>query len=282
MWLEASIPWPPLPSFQSTWTCWGYGILPKVSSLAFPTSIVLLQITTCNKFRAPCLKRYNEIWVLSILQKPCFGMGTGRTLPGVILRYRRHVVRRQLFLMQWECDWLMLQRCPKGLQDGWGQPPLCCALCETPNKAAQGQSHGVTYLGTRNCLLRSTNLPILVTRTLMKGILCSCSPQAFKSLCPWNHKSLHPWIKSSTRWLKPEPANAWKFKCWAPVNMMRYSQKEKYRLLFPELFFKPHPFIKALKSKPLILSGYQSLALKFPTPCDMLSWKWTRPLGSTG
>lgn len=159
MWLEAAVPWPPPPSFQPTWAYCGYSILPKVSSVPFVTSIVLLQIMTWDKFRPPCLKRYSEIWELPILQKPCFGMGTGRTFPGVIFRYRRHAVRRQLFLMQWECDWLMLQRCPRGLQHGWGDPPLCCALCEPCNKAEQRQSHMMTYLGARNCLLRSTNLP---------------------------------------------------------------------------------------------------------------------------
>lgn len=176
-------------------------------------------------------------------------------------------------MLQWACVWLMLQRCLKGFQGGWGHPTLGCALCEW--------SHKVTDLGTRNCLLRSTSLLILILKTSMKGRLCFCSSQEFRPLCPWNHKSLCPYIKSSTSWLKPCAAKEGKFKCWAPVNTVRYSQKEKYCLLFPELLLKPHPFIKALKAKPFILHCCQGLALKFPTPCNMINRKWTRTLGST-
>ena len=142
MWLEAAVPWPPLPSFQRTWAFWGYSSLPKVSSLSFPTSIVFPQIITWDKFSVPCLKMYSEIQLLSIPQKPCFRMATGRTFPRVIVRYSRHVVRRQLLLMHWACNWSMLKKCPRGFQGGWGHPPLCRALCDPPNKATQGQSQG--------------------------------------------------------------------------------------------------------------------------------------------
>lgn len=72
----------------------------------------------------------------------------------------------------------------------------------------------------------------------------------------------------------------WEFKPWAPVNIVSYSQKEN--CLFPELFLKPHGFLKALKSKLLRLCCCQDLALKFPTPHKMLNWKWNLALERAG
>lgn len=112
----------------------------------------------------------------------------------------------------------------------------CFALCEPSNKATWGQSHRVTYLWTRNYLLRTTNFLMLFTKTLVKGKSCCYSSQAFQSLCHCNHKLL-PWIKSSTNWLNPDAANLQKC-TWSQLIWQGLLRRKGKSLFFPELLFQ--------------------------------------------
>lgn len=93
---------------------------------------------------------------------------------------------------------------------GWLRRANIGVLLFVSNLTKQHESSLTGWLTCDLGTAQDHQLPYTFYKDFVKGRSCHYSSQAFQSLCPCNHKFLHPWIKSSTSWLNPDAGNIWK------------------------------------------------------------------------